>query len=53
MPDRQLLRGHDQRQEGTGHDATFTGTSTDIINMTGINFDCDITVVGTMRFEGP
>jgi len=29
------------------------GTSTDIINMTGIHFDCDLTVAGTMRFQGP
>ncbi len=33
--------------------ADFTATSTDIINMTGLHFDCDLTVAGRMRYQGP
>jgi hypothetical protein len=38
---------------GQPDSADFTATSTDIINMTALHFDCDLTVAGHMRYQGP
>ena len=38
---------------GQPDSADFTGVSTDIINMPGLNFDCDIEGQGTLRYQGP
>ena len=38
---------------GRPDSADFMALSTDIINMVGINYDCDIDVAGTLRCQGP
>ena len=38
---------------GQPDSADFTGSSTDIIVMPGLNFDCDINVAGRLRYQGP
>lgn len=33
--------------------ADFTATATELINMTGIHFDCDLSIAGRLRYQGP